>query len=234
MRLDGTGRQMLTDHAVMPQWSPDGRTIAFMESNHDTNRPTKIRVISAEGGPSEQIVQAPEWQGIPTWTPDGTGLVFGENGVFFPITASCSLHVFNFRSKRTSNVPGSTGLWTARACPTGRYIAAVTRDNRKIELFDQRTAEWRDLAAFADSPIGANPTWSRDGKFLYVDAPESPDPSIYRISIPGGRRERVVSLKGIQRVHGAIGVWIGLTPDNLPLILRAVQSSEVWGWDWLG
>jgi Tol biopolymer transport system component len=178
-------------------------------------------------------VPSPEWQGVPTWTADGSGLIFGENGRVFPISPSCSIHLFNFESGKTSDIPGSAGLWTARACPTGRYIAAVTRNDRKLVLYDMRTTAWTDLAGFADSTIGANPTWSRDGKFIYVDAPDSPDPAIYRIAIPGGRMERVVSLKGIQRVHGNIGVWIGLTPDNLPLILRAVQSSEVWAWDWI-
>ena len=233
MNADGTGRQMLTDHAALPQWSPDGRRIAFMEHTDNPDKPTKIRVISADGERPEQPVPSPEWQGVPTWTADGSGLVFGENGTFFPISPSCSIHLFTFKSGRISDFPNSTGLWTARACPTGRYIAAVTRDNRKLVLNDMRSAVWTELASFADSPIGANPTWSRDGKFIYVDAPDSPDPAIYRISVPGGRMEQVVSLKGIQRVHGSIGMWIGLTPDNLPLILRAVQSSEVWAWDWI-
>ena len=87
--------------------------------------------------------------------------------------------------------------------------------------------------AVADSAIGDNPTWSKDGKFVYVDAPFSSDPAVYRVSIAGKRMERVASLKGIQRVRGDMGMWIGLTPDSLPLILRAVQPSQVYAWDWI-
>ncbi|MGO4881259.1 MAG: hypothetical protein ACLP59_10595 [Bryobacteraceae bacterium] len=160
-------------------------------------------------------------------------MIFGENGPHFPIRESCAIHLFDFQSGKTSDLPRSTGLWTARACPTGRYVAAVTRDNRKLMLYDMRTAAWTELATFADSSIGTNPTWSKDGKFVYVDAPDSSDPAIYRISVPGKRLERLVSLKGIQRVHGNMGVWMGLTPDNLPLILRATQSGEIYAWDWI-
>ena len=233
MNADGTGRQKLADNAALPRWSPDGRQIAYMGWNKDSRVPTKIHLISADGGTPRQAVQSPEWQGGPTWTSDGSGLIFGENDKVFPIRASCSIHLFDFKSGKTSDLPGSTGLWTARACPTGRYIAAATRDNRKLVLYDMRRANWTEMASFPDSAIGANPTWSSDGRFIYVDAPDSTDPAIYRISVPGKRMERVASLKGIQRINGDIGLWMGLTPDNLPLILRALQSSEVYAWDWI-
>jgi Tol biopolymer transport system component len=232
MKADGTGGRMLIDHAAMPQWSPDGRTIAFMATTQDTGGPTKIRVISADGGSPVQPIASPEWQGMPSWTADGRGLIYGENGASSPIRASCTIHRFDFGSGRTSDLPGSMGLWTARACPTGRYMLAVTRDDFKLVLFDMRTNTWSDLAKFADSHIGANPIWSRDGKFIYVDNPDSPDPAIYRISVPDGRLEHVVSLKGVLRVRGTVGVWIGLTPTNDPLILRAGQWNQIFAWNW--
>jgi hypothetical protein len=93
-------------------------------------------------------------------------------------------------------------------------------------LYDLRTSAWTELASFPDSVIGDNPTWSRDGKFIHADAPFSAKPAIYRIGIPSKRIERVADLKGIQRVHGNMGAWIGLTPDNLPLILRRLRASR--------
>jgi Tol biopolymer transport system component len=233
MNADGSGRRMLTDHAALPQWSPDGRRVAFMSLSDDNRKPTKIRLVSGDGGAVQEPVGSPEWQGIPTWTVDGKGLIFGENGDAFPIRASCAIHRFDFDTGKTSDIPGSTGLWTARACPTGRYISAVTRDNRKLVLYAERSAAWTDLAHFADSVIGDNPSWSMDGKFLYFDAPQSADPAIYRIGISSRRLERVASLKGIQRAGGNMGTWIGLTPDHLPLIVRAAGSDEIYAWDWI-
>ena len=233
MNMDGTGRQVMADRAVLPQWSPDGQRIAFMRLGADDRQPTRISVISADGGHLQQPVPSPEWQGVPTWTADGSGLIFGENSPVSPIRESCSIHLFEFKSGKTSDLPGSTGLWTARASPAGRYVAAATRDKRKLVLYDMRTAAWTELASFADSVIGDNPTWSKDGRSIYIDAPLSSDPAIYRISIAGKRMERVASLNGIQRVDGNMGMWIGLTPDNHPLILRGVQPNQIYAWDWI-
>jgi len=231
MKADGTEKRQLTFgtlRASMPQWSPHGRRIAFMGWEPDI---TKIRIIPAEGGPLDEPVTWPGWQGIPTWTPDGTGLVFGENGPVNPIPASCTIHLFDFKTGKTSDMPGTTGLWTARACPTGRYVAATSRDQGKLVLYDMQTARVTDLVAFPDTKVGDNPTWSKDGKFIYIDAPLSSDPAIYRIRITDRHIERVASLKGIQRAN--MDHWIGLTPDGSPLVTRRVQGSEIYAWDWV-
>jgi Tol biopolymer transport system component len=234
MKADGTGKRQLTfgiSKAAMPQWSPDGSRIAYMGSDAGTTSPTKVRLISADGGHFEQPVAWSGWQGIPTWTPDGKTLIFGENWLFNPIPASCKLHRFDLSTRQTSDLPGTTGLWTARACPTGRYVAATTRDNSKLVLYDIRTERVIDLASFLDSKVGDNPIWSKDGKFIYIDAPLAPDPAVYRIRIADKHRERVASLKGIQRAN--MDYWIGLTPDGSPLVTRRVQGSEIYSWDWV-
>ena len=192
---------------------------------------SKIRIIPAEGGPPEQPVTWPGWQGIPNWTPDGTSLIFGENGHSNPIPASCTLHRFDFKTGQTSDLPNTTGLWTPRVSPTGRYIAATTPTNSKLVLYDLQTARVTDLVSFPGSKIGDNPTWSKDGKSIYIDAPLAPDPAIYRIRIADNRRERVASLKGIQRAN--MDYWIGLTPDGSLLVTRRVQGSEIYSWDWV-
>lgn len=231
MKADGSDRRLLATQAAMPRWSPDGRRIAFMGWDAGDNPPTKIRIVPAEGGPIEQPVTWPGWQGIPTWTLDGASLIFGENGQFNPIPASCSLHRFDSKTGKTSDLPGTTGLWTARACPTGRYVAATTRDNSKLVLYDMQTARLTGLAAFPNSKVGDNPTWSKDGKFIYIDAPLASDAAIYRIRIADKHIERVASLKGIQRAN--MDYWIGLTPDGSPLVTRRVQGSEIYSWDWV-
>jgi Tol biopolymer transport system component len=236
MYADGTEKRQLTfgnSQGYMPQWSPDGQRIAFMGYDPSSNAGTRIRIISADGGSTEQPVTWPGWQGIPTWTADRNGLIFGENALHNPIPASCTLHKFDLKTGQTSDLPNTTGLWTARACPTGPYIAATTRDQGKLVLYDMQTARVTDLAAFPDSKVGDNPTWSNDGKFIYIDAPFAPDPAIYRIRIADKHTERIASLRGIQREAGGIDRWIGLTPDGSPLVMRRVQGSEIYAWDWV-
>jgi hypothetical protein len=98
-------------------------------------------------------------------------------------------------------------------------------------LYDMQTASVTDLVAFPDSKVGDNPTWSKDGKFIYIDAPLAPDPAIYRIRIADRHMERIASLRGIQRAY--MDYWIGLTPDGSPLVTRRVQGSEIYSWDWV-
>jgi Tol biopolymer transport system component len=233
MNADGSNQQQLEERAALPQWSPDGQRIAYMGWDKGPNSPTTIRIVSSEGGAPLQAVAGPSWQGAPNWTPDGLAMIFGDNGPRLPITPSACLHRFDFRSGKTTNLQGSEGLWTARACPAGRYVAALTLDYRKLVLYDLKTSTRTDLATFPDSTVGENPTWSKDGKWLYYDSPHSAHPAIYRISIPGKRIERVASLAGIPRVHGGISWWIGLTPDNQPLILKDIHSQEIYSMDWI-
>jgi Tol biopolymer transport system component len=231
MDADGSNRNALTGHATLPAWSPDGRQIAFMQQNDDNRRPSKIRLISSAGGPVQQPVRQPEWQGGPTWTVDGKALVFGENGERFPIAATCSLHKFDLATGQTSDIPGSTGFWTARTCPTGRYIVALNNKDTELVLYDEILRAWAHLYSLGGRRIGENPSWSADGRYIYFDDPQSTDPAMYRIRISSRRVERVASLKGIQRYEKP-GSWTGLSPEGLPMVVRMLGASEIYAWDW--
>lgn len=233
--VDGTNRRPLTtgtQQGALPQWSPEGRRIAYMSWKLSENGPTRIRVVSPDGRDAAEPVQWSGWQGGPQWTSD-TELIFGENGPTFPIPASCSIHAFDFKTGKTTELPGTAGLWTARACPAGRYIAAQTNDNRRLILYDRRTAHVTELMRSLEGPLGDNPTWSKDGKSIYMDVPYATDPAIYRIRIADKSVQRIASLRGIQRVTAGTGLWIGLTPDGALLILREIQGSEIYAWDWV-
>jgi Tol biopolymer transport system component len=76
--VDGDALRRLTDtpqlHESMPAWSPDGRQIAFYNTENGTT--IGVFVVSSLGGPVRQVAS----RGIdPAWTPDGRSLLFASN-----------------------------------------------------------------------------------------------------------------------------------------------------------
>jgi serine/threonine protein kinase/Tol biopolymer transport system component len=207
-------------HGALPAWSPDGREIAFM--GNIPGEPSRIYLVSPDGGNPKPLVpdnvwpfdkHAPSgWQGGPTWSPDGARIAFGENGNRFPIPATCAIHVYDLHTQRLSKLPGSEGLWTARWSPDERYLAAATRDNEKLMLYNFKTQKWSQLD---DGFIGDNPAWSHDGKYLYYMKPYGDPAAMLRIRVPGGKPERVADLSVLADRPGTIMKWSTLTPKAI-------------------
>jgi hypothetical protein len=102
---------------------------------------------------------------------------------------------------------------------------------RRLVLFDFVTHQQVELAA---SKGGfAWPNWSRDGKWVYLwkDFAEGPK-GIYRIRLADHKAELVVSDKEVGRAWGALGPWLGLTPDDSPMVMRDISLTEIYAFDW--
>jgi len=238
-RADGRDRQQLTFDRFeghLPAWSPDGQEIAF--TGGKAGEPTQIYLISPDGGNPKLLVpenlwpfdpQAPDrWQGAPTWSPDRTQIAFGENGNHFPIPATCAIHIYDRRTQQLATLPGSDGLWTARWSPDGRYLAATTRDDEKLMLYDFKTQKWSQLD---DGFIGDNPAWSHDGKYLYYMKPYTDPPAILRIRVPGGKPERVADLSVLAQHQGTFTKWSSLTPSGAILLINHDSNQEIYAYD---
>ncbi len=118
-------------------------------------------------------------------------------------------------------VPGSKGLWTARWSPDGRYLAAMTTDNRKLMLYDFRAGTWSELAN-----VGANDVvWSRDGEDIYLNS--SDEATIYRVNVKSRQLRKHINLEGLRRA-GFFGLTLNMAPDNNPVLLREAGIHEVY------
>ena len=73
-------------------------------------------------------------------------------------------------------------MFSPRWSPDGRYIAALTSDERQLWFYSFESARWQQLPLPDPSWLG-EPTWSHDGRSLYV----SWNYTVYKFQIPDGR-----------------------------------------------
>jgi len=207
--------------AVLPSWSPDGKQLVFYGSL--PGRDWMLYTVSTEGGaPSEQIPEDSEKKLDPDWSADGTKIVFG-NG---PTNNSSSIRVLDINTHQLSTLPSSTGLYAPRWSPNGRYIVAMTFDSRSLMLFDFETQKWEEIAKIT---LGF-PNWSKSGEYVYFLHEEN-QPSVMRVRIRDRKLERVADLKNFRQA-GFWNTWLGVAPDDSPLLLRDTGTQEIYALDW--
>jgi Tol biopolymer transport system component/DNA-binding winged helix-turn-helix (wHTH) protein len=214
-KLDGSERLQLTFppvNAHEPRWSPDGKQILF------TDVPRRMFIVSTNGGALEQVMPKSE---LPTtevgagfWTPDANSIIFVMGSDKTPY----AIYRLSLKTQELSKIPGSDRLLVARLSPNGRYLTGHRSD--KTMLYDFETQQWSD---FGDGI----PAWSRDSKFVYLHRKNADQSEIVRMSVPDGKVERVLDLKGIS-LGGYWPDWVSLLPDDSPLLMLDKSTQEIY------
>jgi serine/threonine protein kinase/dipeptidyl aminopeptidase/acylaminoacyl peptidase len=223
-KVDGTERRQITFPpltAYQPRWSPDGKKIAFQ--GIAPGQPWKMYLISAEGGEPEEVMAG---IGDLGWSPDGDSLIF-HSGMAQVLSASPrDIRLMDLKTRQTSTLPGSEGLYSPRWSPDGRYIAAVRVGPENLLIFDVQAKKWTELTKVA---VGF-PIWSRDSKYIYFDSAEL-HPNLYRVRISDHWLEQVAEIRGMRLAPTAGGLLNGLAPDDSPLVLRDTGNQEIYRLD---
>jgi Tol biopolymer transport system component/DNA-binding winged helix-turn-helix (wHTH) protein len=228
-RSDGTEKLQVTPDTLIPflaRWSPDGSRIAVMA--REAGKAWQIYITSANGGDFTPLLHQTRNAADPSWSPDGKSIVFGgTNDAMGKDNATRTLDIVDVASGALQEISGSTGLFSPRWSPDGRYIAALTLDQRQVRLYTVSTRTWTTLAV----PSGADPIWSPDSRYLFVHASLDPAQPIDRVSIPDGHVDQVVRLAD-SREHDAVDyVFGGLTEDNRPLVRARIFTGNFYALD---
>jgi Tol biopolymer transport system component/DNA-binding winged helix-turn-helix (wHTH) protein len=226
---NGSEKLQLTPDTLdvfLAHWSPDGKRLAVMA--REPGKAWQLYLTGVDGGDLQPLLKEQRNAGDPSWSSDGQSLVFGRvNDAMGNEGAERRLNILHLASGKMEAVPGSEGLFSPRWSPDGRYIAALTLDQRQVRLYTVATQTWTTLKV----PSGADPVWSADSRYLFVHASLDPEQPIDRISIPDGHVEQVVRLADSRANDAVDFVFGGLSLDNLPLVRSRVFTGNFYSLD---
>ncbi len=230
-KLDGTEKLQLSSpplYAMLPQWSVDGKEIVFYD--REPSKVERIYEVSSAGGtPQELMPDQTGRQGDAVWSPDGDSLAFAgvANTGAAANEAPSAIHILNIKTRQVTTLPDSRGLFSPRWSPDGRYLVAIHTDASDLMLFDFKTQKWSPLVT---GTLGY-PAWSHDGRFVYY-LRFARSRRLERVAVAGGKIETVAELGTATLLTGVFGIWSGLTPDDVPLILKDTGSQEIVSMTW--
>jgi len=223
-RIDGSERLQLSyppSQAMLPRWSPDGKTIVYYELDPDGKAATFT--VSAEGGtPQRLLPDDPNYHTDPNWSPDGTRIIFAGGST----NPSSTIRILDLATHQLSTLPNSQGFYSPRFSPDGRFVPAITSDSTRLMLFDFQSQKWIEVAK---GSLGW-PEFTRDGQYLYFND-SSGSGSIMRLRLSDLKLEKIINLKGIG-LAGYYGGWFALAPDGSVMMLRNAGTVDVYSLDW--
>ena len=157
--------------AVHPQWTPDGKRVAF--SGTRAGRPNLFWIPIDGSGPAERLTTDESVQLPAAWTPDGRTLIYIQSNP--AANQGGDIWEFSLDRKREKSRPivqTAANEVYPRLSPDGQWLAYVGNESGRAEVYVQGypmpTAKPQ-----VSSGGGMAPTWSRDGHILYYYAATS-------------------------------------------------------------
>jgi Tol biopolymer transport system component/DNA-binding winged helix-turn-helix (wHTH) protein len=227
-RIDGSQHIELTTPPLRiftMKWSPDNKRLALMAK--EPGMPWKLYLIDSEGGKPTPLLNEDRNEADPDWSADGQLIVFGRLPNRMDSRQPKAIYLLDIQTHKVTEIPGSTGLFSPRLSPDGRYIAAMRLDQRALLLFDRRQERWTTITTHG---VG-DPVWSHDGHFLYFQDFLEKGKPLYRIAVPAGQAEPVATIANLRPIAATDYRLIGLAPGDLPIVSAHTSTVNLYGLD---
>jgi TolB protein len=193
MNANGSGVTRLTNNSAVdtyPDWSPDGKHIAF-ESNREDPDPAncnpcnyKIYIMNADGSGVTRLTNNSASDYVPAWSPDGKHIAFHSKR-----DGNREIYIMNADGSGQTRLTSNTAEdYEAKWSPDGKHIAFYsTRDDPnpdscdnicKTEIYIMNTDGSGVTRLTNNSDFDESPVWSPDGKYIAFDSTQGdPDPA---------------------------------------------------------
>ncbi len=167
----------------IPQFSPDGRYIAF-ESTRSGNG--EIWIADRDGSHQRQLTNIHSaLAGFPRWSPDGRKIVFHAR-----LNAYANLFIVDFPSGQTKRLTDEPGCddYTPSWSDDGGWVYFGSRRSGDIQVWKIPAKGGRAIQVTRYG--GWAPLQSVDGRYLFYGTRNRP--GLWRVPITGGEEEQVL------------------------------------------
>jgi Tol biopolymer transport system component len=204
-------------------WSPTGTRLAVMAQRPGS--PWRILLADVNSGHNEELLRDdPHNQADPQWSANGTEILFGRLPQRLAEPAqTTSLFRVDLATRKSAEVPGSTGLFSPRVSPDGRIVLALDGSQTTLRQFDLTTGLWTTVATgHFDEPV-----FQAGGRMVVFH--DFSAPGLLLVSLDLATHQLKPLADGSRSVTGfSQATFAGLLPDGSPLISVAPEGADLY------
>jgi len=180
-----------------PVWSPDGRRIAFVQTDGMGN--TDIMLLEVETGRVRRLTSLNDINSEMCWNPAGNQIAFTSGRDGAPQIYLMEDDGANVRKLDMGGSYNGSPAWS----PDGSMIAFVSRFEDNFDLFVYKFGEPYPYQITTGFSNCENPAWSPDSRHLVFSSTREGRNRLYITDLSGNRVERVLNQTGCQQP-----IWI--------------------------
>jgi dipeptidyl aminopeptidase/acylaminoacyl peptidase len=231
--LEARKTEQLTSGAYeerMPEWSPDGRSIAFVTKrvgDVDRNDNWDIYVIDARAGATPRQLTTfagadadPSWGSAPAWSPDGRWIGYLEGGpdslIYYAVHKLAVIPATGGQRRLlTADLDRNVGqpTWSA----DGAALLFLLEDDRNSHLARVPSAGGRVERLFAGRRVVSALSLARSGKIAVLSStPTTPD-EVFAIDAPAR----------VKSIPAAAARALARQNDSLLAVVELASTDEI-------